>query len=120
MVRQQSLDRRPATRGQPLTGLTPCTASVHTDVQALLLFPYHPVSCSAGGYDLKPTAESTGEDMSHKGVFLVSLGMRYKGYCANLGRTFIVDPDKVSAQIPSVLLCRQLSPRSKSPSTTCC
>jgi len=33
--------------------------------------------------------------MSHKGVFLVSLGMRYKGYCANLGRTFIVDPDKV-------------------------
>lgn len=61
-------------------------------------FCYSPIiqsRSSAGGYDLKPTAESSPDDMSHKGVFLVSLGMRYKGYCANLGRTFIVDPDKV-------------------------
>ena len=54
---------------------------------------------------MKPTAESSPEDMSHKGVFLVSLGMRYKGYCANLGRTFIVDPDKVGFHI----LCAVLS-----------
>ena len=33
--------------------------------------------------------------MAHKGVLLVSLGLRYKGYCANLGRSFIVDPSKV-------------------------
>jgi len=65
-------------------------------------FCYSPIvqsRSSAGGYDLKPTAESSPEDMSHKGVFLVSIGMRYKGYCANLGRTFIVDPDKVSSHI---------------------
>jgi nucleosome binding factor SPN SPT16 subunit len=42
--------------------------------------------------------------MSHKGVFLVSLGMRYKGYCANLGRTFIVDPDKVGVHIFSAAI----------------
>ncbi len=61
-------------------------------------FCYSPIiqsRSSTGGYDLKPTAESSPDDMFHKGVFLVSLGMRYKGYCANLGRTFIVDPDKV-------------------------
>ena len=70
-------------------------------------FCYSPIiqsRSSADGYDLKPTAESSAEDMSHKGVFLVSLGMRYKGYCANLGRTFIVDPDKVGARISSALM----------------
>jgi nucleosome binding factor SPN SPT16 subunit len=33
--------------------------------------------------------------MAHQGVLLVAVGMRYKGYCANLGRTFMVDPTKV-------------------------
>ena len=33
--------------------------------------------------------------MAHKGVLLIALGIRYKGYCANLGRSFIVDPSKV-------------------------
>ena len=70
-------------------------------------FCYSPIiqsRSSADGYDLKPTAESSPEDMSHKGVFLVSLGMRYKGYCANLGRTFIVDPDKVGVHISSAVI----------------
>ncbi|KAI0048191.1 FACT complex subunit SPT16 [Auriscalpium vulgare] len=59
---------------------------------------------SEGGYDLKSTAESTEDDMAHKGVFLVSVGMRYKGYCANVGRTFIVDPDKDQESIYNFLL----------------
>ncbi|KAN0124045.1 FACT complex subunit SPT16 [Russula decolorans] len=70
-------------------------------------FCYSPIiqsRSSADGYDLKPTAESSVEDMSHKGVFLVSLGMRYRGYCANLGRTFIVDPDKEQESVYNLLL----------------
>ncbi|KAH9079223.1 FACT complex subunit SPT16 [Lactarius deliciosus] len=70
-------------------------------------FCYSPIiqsRSSTGGYDLKPTAESSPDDMSHKGVFLVSLGMRYKGYCANLGRTFIVDPDKEQESVYNLLL----------------
>ena len=43
--------------------------------------------------------------MVHKGVLLVSLGMRYKGYCANLGRTFIVDPSKVGLLEIKLYLC---------------
>ncbi|KAI9509977.1 FACT complex subunit SPT16 [Russula earlei] len=70
-------------------------------------FCYSPIiqsRSSANGYDLKPTAESSPQDMSHKGVFLVSIGMRYKGYCANLGRTFIVDPDKEQESVYNLLL----------------
>lgn len=33
--------------------------------------------------------------LAHKGVLLVAAGLRYKGYCANVGRTFVVDPTKV-------------------------
>ena len=54
------------------------------------------------GYDLRSSAESSTDNMAHKGVLLVALGIRYKGYCANLGRSFIVDPSKVS-QIDEVM-----------------
>ncbi|KAI0057097.1 FACT complex subunit SPT16 [Artomyces pyxidatus] len=73
-------------------------------------FCYSPIiqsRSSDGGYDLKSTAESTPNDMSHKGVFLVSVGIRYKGYCANVGRTFIVDPDKEQESIYNLLLTLQ-------------
>lgn len=61
-------------------------------------FIYTPIIQSrstANGYDLRSSAESTPDLLAHKGVVLVSVGMKYKGYCANLGRTFIVDPTKV-------------------------
>lgn len=47
------------------------------------------------GYDLRYQAESTQDNIAHKGVFLISVGLRYKGYCVALGRSFIVDPSKV-------------------------
>jgi nucleosome binding factor SPN SPT16 subunit len=62
-------------------------------------FCYSPIIHSQNtksGYDLKSTAESSSDNMAHKGVLLVSVGIRYKGYCSNVGRTFIVDPSKVS------------------------
>lgn len=37
-------------------------------------------------------------------MLLVAVGMRYKSYCANLGRSFIVDPSKVSPAIKSQCL----------------
>ena len=48
------------------------------------------------GYDLRTSAISSSDDIAHKGVFLVSLGMRNKGYCSNMARTFVVDPSKVA------------------------
>ena len=61
-------------------------------------FCYAPIVQSRGtstGYDLRANAESSMDMMAHKGVLLVAVGMRYKAYCSNVGRTFIVDPSKV-------------------------
>ncbi|KAG7092167.1 hypothetical protein E1B28_008536 [Marasmius oreades] len=61
----------------------------------LVEFCYSPIIISRSsktGYDLRYTAESTEDNIAHKGVLLVAFGMRYKSYCANVGRTFIVDP----------------------------
>ena len=66
-------------------------------------FCYTPIiqsQTTSTGYDLSPAAESSSDDIAHKGVFLMSLGMRYKGYCANVGRSIIVDPSKVC--VPSL------------------
>ncbi|EIN07653.1 FACT complex subunit SPT16 [Punctularia strigosozonata HHB-11173 SS5] len=73
-------------------------------------FCYTPIiqsRSSSSGYDLRFSAESTEDDLAHKGVLLVSLGMRYKGYCANLGRSFIVDPTKEQEAIYNLLLALQ-------------
>jgi nucleosome binding factor SPN SPT16 subunit len=90
-------------------GVTPISPQVDWLSTEFCYSPIIQSRSSADGYDLKPTAESSPEDMSHKGVFLVSLGMRYKGYCANLGRTFIVDPDKVGSHMSGISIGRQLS-----------
>ncbi|ETW85685.1 hypothetical protein HETIRDRAFT_424855 [Heterobasidion irregulare TC 32-1] len=79
-------------------------------------FCYSPIvqsRSSRAGYDLKSTAESSEDNISHKGVLLVSLGMRYKGYCSNVGRTFIVDPDKEQESIYNLLLSLQTELLSK-------
>lgn len=63
-------------------------------------FCYSPIiqsRATKSGYDLKSTVESSEDLIAHKGVFLLAVGMRYRSYCANVGRTIIVDPDKVSA-----------------------
>ncbi|KAJ3824085.1 FACT complex subunit SPT16 [Lentinula raphanica] len=76
----------------------------------LVEFAYSPIIISRSsktGYDLRYTAESTEDNIAHKGVLLVAFGMRYKNYCANVGRTFIVDPTPEQEAQYSVLLSLQ-------------
>ncbi|KAI9144721.1 FACT complex component Spt16 [Paraphysoderma sedebokerense] len=54
---------------------------------------YSPIIQSGGVYDLKPSAFSN-EDNLHAGTILCSLGVRYKSYCSNVARTFMIDPTK--------------------------
>ncbi|KAH7107755.1 FACT complex subunit SPT16 [Auriculariales sp. MPI-PUGE-AT-0066] len=79
-----------------------------TDVDfASAEFVYSPIIQSrstANGYDLRSSAESSTDLLAHKGVVLVSVGMKYKGYCANLGRTFIVDPTKEQERVYQILV----------------
>ncbi|KAG0173480.1 FACT complex subunit spt16 [Apophysomyces sp. BC1015] len=54
---------------------------------------YSPIIQSGGKYDLRPSAMSN-SDKLHPGVILCSMGVRYKYYCSNIGRTFLIDPSK--------------------------
>ena len=55
---------------------------------------YTPIIQSGGKYDLK-TSATPNSDPLKPGVILASLGIRYKSYCASIGRTFLIDPVKV-------------------------
>lgn len=74
---------------------------------------YTPIIQSGGNYDLRYSAESDSENMK-SGIILCSLGMKYRSYCSNVGRTFIIDPHPVSRRSASShRLCRcteKLSP----------
>lgn len=63
----------------------------------LLYPPIVQSKASSTGYDTRFSAVSTEDQMSHAGIILVAVGMKYKGYCANMARTFLVDATKVSA-----------------------
>jgi nucleosome binding factor SPN SPT16 subunit len=52
---------------------------------------YTPIIQSGGKYDLKPSAQSNNDNL-HGGVVISSLGVRYRSYCSNIGRTFLIDP----------------------------
>ncbi|CAK7900569.1 FACT complex subunit Spt16p [[Candida] anglica] len=62
--------------------------------QDLVDWCYSPIVQSGGKYDLKPSAQSNKNLLVGEGVILASLGLRYKSYCSNIGRTFLIDPTK--------------------------
>ncbi|KAG8680215.1 FACT complex subunit spt16, partial [Ceratobasidium sp. 395] len=58
-------------------------------------FTFPPIIQSrSSGYDLRVNAESSQDQLAHKGVILATISMRYKGYSAHVSRTFFVDPSK--------------------------
>ena len=64
---------------------------------------YYPIIQSGGTYDLKASAQSTTDNLSHD-IILVSLGARYRNYCSNIGRTYLVDPPKKVSESYELLL----------------
>ena len=70
---------------------------------------YPPIIQSGGTYNLKPSAATTDEKLhygtdSSPGVILVSMGARYKSYCSNLTRTFMVNPTEAQRNSYSTLV----------------
>jgi nucleosome binding factor SPN SPT16 subunit len=49
---------------------------------------------SGGVYDLKYNAEADDRNL-HGGIILSIMGVKYKFYCAEVGRTYLIDPNKV-------------------------
>eukprot|EP00535_Pseudo-nitzschia_heimii_P005464 CAMPEP_0197184124 /NCGR_PEP_ID=MMETSP1423-20130617/9230_1 /TAXON_ID=476441 /ORGANISM="Pseudo-nitzschia heimii, Strain UNC1101" /LENGTH=1058 /DNA_ID=CAMNT_0042634865 /DNA_START=170 /DNA_END=3342 /DNA_ORIENTATION=+ len=64
---------------------------------------YFPIVQSGGKYELKVSAQSTSESLVHD-IIVVSLGARYKLYCSNIARTFLVDPPKKVSKTYETLL----------------
>ncbi|EFN58683.1 hypothetical protein CHLNCDRAFT_140286 [Chlorella variabilis] len=54
---------------------------------------YPPLVQSGGDYDLR-LASASKDTHIHYGVIVCSLGARYASYCANVARTYFVDPSK--------------------------
>ncbi|ODQ63257.1 SPT16-domain-containing protein [Nadsonia fulvescens var. elongata DSM 6958] len=60
---------------------------------SLLDWSYTPIVQSGGAYDLRPSAQSDNKPLQGD-VILCSLGIRYKFYCSNIARTYLIDPTK--------------------------
>ena len=64
----------------------------------VLLHFHHPISVHE--HRLRPPFNCRILDRSHSPQGLIAVVLRYKGYRANLGRSIIVDPSKVSMRPP--------------------
>lgn len=67
---------------------------------------YFPVVQSGGEYDIRMSAISTSEPLKYD-IITISLGARYKLYCSNIARTFLVDPPKRVSDTYETLLSMQ-------------
>ncbi|KAH6630963.1 FACT complex subunit-domain-containing protein [Chaetomium sp. MPI-SDFR-AT-0129] len=52
-----------------------------------------PIVQSGGKFDLKWQSDSDDQPL-HPGIIIASMGLRYKSYCSQIARTFMVDPNK--------------------------
>ncbi|KAJ3333758.1 FACT complex subunit spt16 [Blyttiomyces sp. JEL0837] len=78
----------------------------HEELSAILdasEWCYPPIIQSGGAYDLRPSANCDGKSL-HDGTILCSLGVRYRSYCSNLSRTFMINPEKVKEKNYDFLL----------------
>jgi len=68
---------------------------------------YTPIIQSGGDFDLRPSASSNSANLYY-GTITCSLGARYKSYCANVGRTYVISPTKGQEKHYKLLLELQL------------
>ncbi|ODV93662.1 hypothetical protein PACTADRAFT_18304 [Pachysolen tannophilus NRRL Y-2460] len=54
---------------------------------------YNPIVQSGHDFDLRPSAQSNDKKLE-SGVIISAIGSRYKSYCSNIARTFLIDPSK--------------------------
>jgi nucleosome binding factor SPN SPT16 subunit len=67
---------------------------------------YSPIIQSGGKYDLRPSALSD-DNRLEAGIIVCCIGLRYKSYCSNIGRTYMIDPTKQQEQNYNLLLSVQ-------------
>ncbi|KAJ7963221.1 FACT complex subunit SPT16 [Quillaja saponaria] len=67
---------------------------------------YPPIFQSGGEFDLKPSAASNDELLYYDSasVIICAVGARYKSYCSNIARTFLIDASPIQSKAYEVLL----------------
>nr|KYP76019.1 FACT complex subunit SPT16 [Cajanus cajan] len=67
---------------------------------------YPPIFQSGGEFDLRPSAVSNDELLHYDSasVIICAVGARYKSYCSNIARTFLIDADPLQSRAYGVLL----------------
>ncbi|GLT88649.1 hypothetical protein SLE2022_066650 [Rubroshorea leprosula] len=70
---------------------------------------YPPIFQSGGDFDLKPNASSNEKDLYYDStsVILCAIGSRYRSYCSNIARTFLIDANPTQSKAYEVLLKAQ-------------
>ncbi|CAO3587831.1 unnamed protein product [Absidia cylindrospora] len=76
---------------------------IEIDEKTDLDWCYTPIIQSGGSYNLRTSAISDNK-LLHSGVILCSLGVRYKYYCSNIARTYLIDPTKTQEKNYEFLL----------------
>ena len=64
---------------------------------------FTPIIQSGGNYDIKVSARSNSDNLKFD-VILCSLGARYRNYCGNVSRTFLVDPPPKISETYGILM----------------
>ncbi|CAD6921441.1 unnamed protein product [Tilletia controversa] len=67
---------------------------------------YHPIIQSGGKFDLSivATSDSNRLEGADGGVVLAAMGLKYKSYCSNMARTWLIDPHKTQSRNLAILL----------------
>ncbi|XP_016190330.1 FACT complex subunit SPT16-like [Arachis ipaensis] len=67
---------------------------------------YPPIFQSGGEFDLRPSAVSNDELLHYNSasVIICAVGARYKSYCSNIARTFLIDAEPLQSKAYEVLL----------------
>ncbi|AET37458.1 chromatin-remodeling protein SPT16 Ecym_1211 [Eremothecium cymbalariae DBVPG len=68
---------------------------------------YSPIVQSGSKFDLRVSARSSNEQLDGNGCILASCGIRYKNYCSNISRTFLIDPSEEMTENYDILLLLQ-------------
>lgn len=69
----------------------------------LLDWVYQPTIQSGSNFDLRIAVPSNDEILS-EGVIIISLAIRYKAYCAQLSRTYFINPDPEQEKVYAFLV----------------
>ena len=69
---------------------------------------FFPIIQSGGKFDLKVSAQSNDQLLKHD-VIITSFGSRYRLYCSNVARTFLIDPPKHVTEAYDLLIRLQES-----------